>query len=104
MTKPSPPLLPGPQRTTVGRGDQRRTISPATPLPAASISSPLGDPRDGGGLIDQVVLGDGQDRHFRLLVRLFHRLEDSVGPWDCRGEFWQPEKSARRKRNRYIEK
>jgi hypothetical protein len=44
MTNPSPPLLPGPQRTTVGRGDQRRAISRATAEPAFCMSSMPGVP------------------------------------------------------------
>ncbi len=43
-TKPSPPLLPGPHKTTVGRGDQRRVISRATASPACCMSSIPGMP------------------------------------------------------------
>ncbi len=38
MTKPSPPLLPGPASTRVGRGPKRARISAAAAAPAASIS------------------------------------------------------------------
>ncbi len=37
-TNPSPPLLPGPQSTATGRGDQRSAIAAATAAPARSIS------------------------------------------------------------------
>ena len=43
-TKPSPPLLPGPQSTATGRGAQRRTIACATARPAFSISVSPGIP------------------------------------------------------------
>src|SRR5262249_28453263 len=36
-TKPSPPLLPGPQRTLIGCTDQRRETASATARPAFSI-------------------------------------------------------------------
>ena len=42
-TKPSPPLFPGPHRTTTGRGDQRRETASATPRPAFSISAHAGN-------------------------------------------------------------
>ncbi len=38
-TNPSPPLLPGPQRITTGRRDQRRATVSATARPAFSISA-----------------------------------------------------------------
>ena len=43
-TKPSPPLLPGPQSTATGRGAQRRTMACATARPAFSISVSPGVP------------------------------------------------------------
>ena len=43
-TNPSPPLLPGPHRTTVGRADQRRIASRATAVPALRIRSTPGVP------------------------------------------------------------
>ena len=44
-TKPSPPLFPGPQRATSGRGDQRRETVSATLRPAFSIRLKPGMPR-----------------------------------------------------------
>ena len=44
MTKPSPPLLPGPANTSTERRVQRFLISRTTPSPAASINSILGTP------------------------------------------------------------
>ncbi len=37
-TKPSPPLLPGPQSTATGRGEKRRAASRATAVPALCIN------------------------------------------------------------------
>ena len=43
-TKPSPPLLPGPQRTVTGTAAKRAMIASATDLPAFSISVGPGTP------------------------------------------------------------
>ena len=43
-TQPSPPLLPGPHRTSVGRGAKRAVIARVTARPAFSISQGPGRP------------------------------------------------------------